>query len=144
MRGYGALENEIDNLDNLDSSKSDRQAKRPNREDIYVSAHVDDCLICCKSADLMAKFKEEFLRRFQGTDLGKVKEYRSGMRSHSRSSSAHWQICARSDGAAAPAAIIMSAHFHVCLCQWCSFYTVIITGGDWNRRSRNKAISCSS
>ena len=44
-------------------------------EDIYVSAHVDDCLICCKSADMMAKFKEEFLRRFHGTDLGEVKEY---------------------------------------------------------------------
>ena len=44
-------------------------------EEIYGSAHVDDCLICCKSADLMTKFKEEFLRRFQGTDLGEVKEY---------------------------------------------------------------------
>ena len=37
-------------------------------EDIYVSAHVDDCLICCKSFDVMALFKKGLLTRFQGTD----------------------------------------------------------------------------
>ena len=44
-------------------------------EDIYVSTHVDDCLICCKSAMTMSKFKQELLTRFQGTDEGEVKEY---------------------------------------------------------------------
>ena len=44
-------------------------------EDIYVSAHVDDCLICCKSADVMAKFKLDLFERFHGTDEGEVKEY---------------------------------------------------------------------
>ena len=28
-------------------------------EDIYVSTHVDDCLICCKSTTTMSKFKQE-------------------------------------------------------------------------------------
>ena len=38
--------------------------------DIYVSTHVDDCLICCKSTTTMSKFKQELLTRFQGTDEG--------------------------------------------------------------------------
>jgi hypothetical protein len=33
-------------------------------EDIFVSAHVDDCLIDCKSAGIMAMFKKELLTRF--------------------------------------------------------------------------------
>ena len=44
-------------------------------EDIYVSTHVDDCLICCKSTTTMSKFKQELLTRFQETDEGEVKEY---------------------------------------------------------------------
>jgi hypothetical protein len=44
-------------------------------EDIYVSTHVDDCLICCKSTATMSKFKQELLTRFQGTDEREVKEY---------------------------------------------------------------------
>ena len=44
-------------------------------KDIYVSTHVDDCLICCKSTATMSKFKQELPTRFQGTDEGKVKEY---------------------------------------------------------------------
>ena len=44
-------------------------------EDIYVSTHVNDCLICCKSTTTMCKFKQELLTRFQGTDEGEVKEY---------------------------------------------------------------------
>jgi hypothetical protein len=28
-------------------------------EDIYVSAHVDDCLIACKSKDIIVGFKKE-------------------------------------------------------------------------------------
>ena len=44
-------------------------------EDIYVSAHVDDLLICCKSVGLMTKFKQDLLTRFEGTDDGEVKEY---------------------------------------------------------------------
>jgi hypothetical protein len=44
-------------------------------EDIYVSAHVDDCLIACKSKDIMAAFKKEILTRFIGTDEGEVTEY---------------------------------------------------------------------
>ena len=44
-------------------------------EDIYVSTHVDDCLICCKSTATMGKLKQALLTRFQGTDEGEVKEY---------------------------------------------------------------------
>jgi len=44
-------------------------------EDIFVSAHVDDCLIPCKSADIMATFKRELLTRFVGTDEGEVTQY---------------------------------------------------------------------
>jgi hypothetical protein len=44
-------------------------------EDIYVSSHVDDCLIACKSKDIMAAFKKEILTRFVGTDEGEVTEY---------------------------------------------------------------------
>ena len=39
-------------------------------EDIYVSAHVNDCLITCKSKDIMTVFKKEILTRFIGTDEG--------------------------------------------------------------------------
>ena len=44
-------------------------------DDIYVSAHVDDCLIACKSATVMAAFKRDLLSRFVGTDEGEVTEY---------------------------------------------------------------------
>jgi hypothetical protein len=44
-------------------------------EDIYVSTHVDDCLISCKSTATMSKFKQELLNRSQGTDEGEVREY---------------------------------------------------------------------
>ena len=44
-------------------------------EDIFVSTHVDDCLICCKSATTMLKFQQELLTRFQKTDEGEVKEH---------------------------------------------------------------------
>jgi hypothetical protein len=44
-------------------------------EDIYVSAHVDDCLIACESTDIMTAFKKELLARFVGTDEGEVTEY---------------------------------------------------------------------
>jgi len=44
-------------------------------EDIFVSAHVDDCLIACKSAGIMATFKKELLTRFVGTDEGEVTQY---------------------------------------------------------------------
>jgi hypothetical protein len=40
-----------------------------------VSTHVDDCLIACKSKDIMAAFKKELLTRFVGTDEGEVIEY---------------------------------------------------------------------
>jgi hypothetical protein len=33
-------------------------------EDIYVSAHVDDCLFAWKSKDIMTAFKKEILTRF--------------------------------------------------------------------------------
>jgi hypothetical protein len=35
-------------------------------EDIYVSAHVDDCLLSCKSLTVMAEFKAHMLERFVG------------------------------------------------------------------------------
>jgi hypothetical protein len=44
-------------------------------EDIYVSGHVDDCLIECKSKDIMVVCKKEILTRFVGTDEGEVTEY---------------------------------------------------------------------
>ena len=44
-------------------------------EDIFVSVHVDDCLICCKSDQMMKKFKQDLLTRFIGTDEGAVTEY---------------------------------------------------------------------
>jgi hypothetical protein len=40
-----------------------------------VSAHVDDCLIVCKSATVMPAFKQDLLSRFVGTDEGEVTEY---------------------------------------------------------------------
>ena len=35
-------------------------------EDIYVSAHVDDCLLSCKSLTVMAEFEAHMLERFIG------------------------------------------------------------------------------
>jgi hypothetical protein len=36
---------------------------------------VDDCLIACKSKDIMAAFQKEILTRFIGTDEREVTEY---------------------------------------------------------------------
>ena len=36
---------------------------------------MDDCLIACKSKDIIAAFKEKILTRFIGTDEGEVTEY---------------------------------------------------------------------
>ena len=44
-------------------------------EDNYVSVHVDDCLIACKSKDIKVDFKKEILTRFVGTDETEVTEY---------------------------------------------------------------------
>jgi hypothetical protein len=44
-------------------------------DDIYVSVHVDDCLIACKSPTDMSAFKQDLLSRFVGTDEGEVTEY---------------------------------------------------------------------
>jgi hypothetical protein len=44
-------------------------------EDVFISVHVDDYLIACKSADNMATFKREFLTRFVGTGEGEVTQY---------------------------------------------------------------------
>ena len=44
-------------------------------EDIFVSSHVDDCLIACKSVDVVTIFKKEILTRFIGTDEGEVTQY---------------------------------------------------------------------
>jgi hypothetical protein len=40
-----------------------------------VSAHVDDCLIACKSATVIAAFKQDLLSRFVKTDEAEVTEY---------------------------------------------------------------------
>ena len=40
-----------------------------------MSAHVDDCLLSCKSLTLMAESKAHMLNRFMGTDEGEVTEY---------------------------------------------------------------------
>ena len=39
-----------------------------------MSVHVDDCLIACKSATVIADFKQDLLSRFVGTDE-EVTEY---------------------------------------------------------------------
>ena len=44
-------------------------------EGIYVSVHIDDCLLSCKSPDVMSKFKRDLLSRFVCTDEGEVTEY---------------------------------------------------------------------
>jgi hypothetical protein len=44
-------------------------------DDIHVSAHVDDCLITCKSVTVMTAFKQDLLSRFVRTDEGEVTEY---------------------------------------------------------------------
>jgi hypothetical protein len=43
-------------------------------DDIHVSVHVDDCLIC-KSVTVMVVFKQDPLSHFVGTDEGEVTEY---------------------------------------------------------------------
>jgi hypothetical protein len=43
-----------------------RQKGGKYEEDIYVSNHVDDCFICCKSTATMITFKQALLTRFKG------------------------------------------------------------------------------
>ena len=52
---------------------------------ISVSAHVDDCVMTCKSKDIMTTFKKEILTRFIGTDEGEVTEYLGYELMHNRS-----------------------------------------------------------
>jgi hypothetical protein len=59
----------------LEESVWVRPAGGKYSEDIYVSAHVDDCLLSCKSLTVMAEFKTHMLDRFIGTDEGEVTEY---------------------------------------------------------------------
>jgi hypothetical protein len=64
-------------------------------EDIYVSAHVDDCLLSCKSLTVMAEFKAHMPERFIGTDEGEVTEYLRCERlkgSHRTADSLRWLI----------------------------------------------------
>ena len=45
-------------------------------DDIYLSAHVDDCVLSCKSLTEMAEFKAaHMLDRIISTDEGEVTEY---------------------------------------------------------------------
>ena len=48
-------------------------------EDIYVSAHVDDCLLSCKSLTVMAEFKAHMLERFVGPTSVPVTGFRIAM-----------------------------------------------------------------
>jgi hypothetical protein len=41
----------------------------------FTCLHVDDCLLSCKSLDVLSKFKRDLLSRFVGTDEGEVTEY---------------------------------------------------------------------
>ena len=43
-----------------------RSAGSKYSEDIYVSAHVDDCLLSCKSLTVIEEFKAHMLERFIG------------------------------------------------------------------------------
>ena len=55
----------------------------PRRQEPYIKPWmpflrakvVDDCLIDCKSKDIMTVFKKEILTRFVGTDEGEVTKY---------------------------------------------------------------------
>ena len=73
MDAYFKLEG-VDNI-GFEESVWMRPAGGKYDEDVYVSAHVDDCLISCKSPLTMAKFKEDVLTCFVGTDEGEVTEY---------------------------------------------------------------------
>ena len=42
---------------------------------IIVSAHIDDLLVSCKDVGTLTRFKEAFLKRFDGTDDGPLTEY---------------------------------------------------------------------
>ena len=48
-------------LSNFEESVWKRDDGGKYAEDIYVSAHVDDCLVACKSKDIIAAFKKEIL-----------------------------------------------------------------------------------
>eukprot|EP00961_Rhodomonas_salina_P085158 1143384-Rhodomonas_salina.1 len=54
-----------------------RQAGGQYGAKIIVSAHIDDLLIACSDLNVMKKFKfkEDFLKRFEGTDEGDVEQY---------------------------------------------------------------------
>jgi hypothetical protein len=69
----------------FDESVWKRAGRGKDAEDIYVSTYVDDCLIACKSKDIMTAFKKEILTRFIGTDEGEVTEYLGCELIHDRS-----------------------------------------------------------
>ena len=59
----------------LESAVRRRPADHIYTEDIWVSFHVDDSLICCKSLSVLTAFKKSLLCCFNGTDDGPVKQY---------------------------------------------------------------------
>ncbi len=52
-----------------------RRPTEKYEKDIFVSAHVDDCLITCKSTTVMDSFNQDLLSRFVRTDEEEVTEY---------------------------------------------------------------------
>ena len=44
-------------------------------EDIYVSAHVEDCVIVSQPKDIMTAFEKDLVTRFVGTDEGEFTKY---------------------------------------------------------------------
>ena len=63
-----------------------RPAGDIHSDDIYVSAHVDDCLLSCKLPDVMSKFKRDLLSRFGRGRSDGISRLRAG----SRQKDPHW------------------------------------------------------
>ena len=65
---YDFLKNERFDTIGFEESVWKRADGGKHGEDIYVSSHVDDCLIASKSNDILTIFKNEILTQFIGTD----------------------------------------------------------------------------
>ena len=61
----------FDTID-FEESVCRRPAGGKYSDDINVLAHVDDCLIVCKSATVMTAFKQDLLSRFSKRDCPEV------------------------------------------------------------------------
>ena len=106
-------------------------------EDIYVSAHVDDCLLSCKSLTVMAKFKAHMLERFVG-GLLYFRVWGVGVQRRAPRSASGDAAPQRSATVGAVAGFFWLPAFFSCLLFFSCLFFSPLRGGGWRREGGSR------